>query len=195
MADIKQKYKTPNGDNIIDMDFADFKENGGDIGGHIVLPNLKYLGNVRSDGSIINVLATDTDNFTSVGSHGNPGSERIYLRSRADNPYYRSPNWTTTIPTLRDFANATTTNGYTKLPNGMIMQWGEYYSANGGTATLNYPIRFPQNMRTLQFTSRWGSANTLILVSGSATDNLANFVVRPGSETVAYTVQWFAMGY
>lgn len=36
------------------------------------------------------------------------------------------------------------TNGYTYLPNGMIMQWG-YFSGGGGWNTVNFPIAFPNS--------------------------------------------------
>ena len=46
------------------------------------------------------------------------------------------------------------TNGYTKLPNGMIMQWGENVSIMRGeeSKTISFPITFPNHcLGTLSF--------------------------------------------
>jgi hypothetical protein len=52
------------------------------------------------------------------------------------------------VPNINDFLNSKTSNGYQKLPNGMILQWG-YFSTNGGSVGLwksneiLFPIVFP----------------------------------------------------
>ena len=47
---------------------------------------------------------------------------------------------------LAAFANLKATNGYTYLPNGLIMQWGEeasFHDVTTYTATITFPIAFP----------------------------------------------------
>jgi hypothetical protein len=39
------------------------------------------------------------------------------------------------------FTQSLGTNGWTKLPNGLILQWGKVYGT--GAATINFPIAFP----------------------------------------------------
>lgn len=47
-----------------------------------------------------------------------------------------------------DFTCSKSTSGYTKLPNGLILQWGIGDTATGGTAvsgSINFPISFPNS--------------------------------------------------
>lgn len=55
------------------------------------------------------------------------------------------------------FMNVKSGSGYTKLPNGIIIQWGTYYSTtiptNGvGGGTIAYPIQFPNACLNLVLT-------------------------------------------
>lgn len=49
--------------------------------------------------------------------------------------------------TTDDFAFSKTTNGYTYLSNGMILQWGEYDRSvsTGGSVDITFPTTFPNN--------------------------------------------------
>ena len=49
-----------------------------------------------------------------------------------------------------DFANYKDADGYTKLPNGLIIQWGRIGIPAGGRARVTYPIVFP-NARLMLF--------------------------------------------
>lgn len=42
-----------------------------------------------------------------------------------------------------DFTISKTENGYTKLPNGLIIQWGVVGPGSSGVVTINYPVAFP----------------------------------------------------
>ena len=42
-----------------------------------------------------------------------------------------------------DFSSNKNTNGYQKLPSGIIIQWGRVSNNGDGTKTINYPIAFP----------------------------------------------------
>lgn len=54
---------------------------------------------------------------------------------------------TTQIATMQKFADefvsSQVSNGYTKLPNGLILQWGTDVGGSGGTLTYSFPIVFP----------------------------------------------------
>lgn len=45
------------------------------------------------------------------------------------------------VSSAYDVAKSLTTNGYQKLSNGLILQWG--YDATGATGTYTFPIAFP----------------------------------------------------
>lgn len=47
------------------------------------------------------------------------------------------------LGTLTYGAFSTGTNGYTRLPNGFIIQWARYTQTNDSTTTVSYPLAFP----------------------------------------------------
>lgn len=53
---------------------------------------------------------------------------------------------------LGQFASSLGVNGYTKLPNGLIIQWGTAVSISSGIATFTFPIAFPNNLFSLEAT-------------------------------------------
>ena len=60
-------------------------------------------------------------------------------------------DWSDNKFTLKtDFANYKDAEGYTKLPNGLIIQWGKIGIPVGGRARVTYPIVFP-NARLMLF--------------------------------------------
>lgn len=42
-----------------------------------------------------------------------------------------------------DWANSKATNGYQKLPSGLIIQWGQAVAPSQGQTTVTFPIAFP----------------------------------------------------
>jgi hypothetical protein len=95
------------------------------------------------------------------------------------------------------------TTGYTKLPNGIMMQWGETSIAgvHGGLYTITYPIAFSQ-FWTNTFVVQNNALSTVTTVQylhgKTTTTPLANFIVQSGSyangTTYPCTVRWFAIG-
>jgi hypothetical protein len=95
------------------------------------------------------------------------------------------------------------TTGYTKLPNGIMMQWGETLIAgiHNTSYTIQYPIAFSQ-FWTNTFVVQNDALNTITTVQylhgKTTTTPLTNFIVQSGSYATgaAYqcTVRWFAIG-
>lgn len=86
-----------------------------------------------------------------------------------------------------EWANLKNTNGYTKLPNGLIMQWG-YVPAS---TAVTFPIAF---------TTACLSVNVQIVLSGSTFDG--GHVNPTNITTSGFTrihqsqpARWFAIGY
>ena len=73
---------------------------------------------------------------------------------------------------LADFIASKTTNGYCKLPNGMIIQAGRFTATNDSTVTVSFPVAFPNLCMGVVVS---GTAN----LSSNAQDN--NPAVRNGS--------------
>ena len=96
--------------------------------------------------------------------------------------------------------------GFMKFPNGLIMQWGIISITTVGNKTQNYPIAFPNQVFSLQFSQGWtmaGNAATYYLAGGAVTVDTstlplsltaANFRVSltPAPNTI--TLYWFAIG-
>ena len=95
------------------------------------------------------------------------------------------------------FANSLATNGYQKLPGGMIMQWGTV-TASGDSTTVTFPIPFPTEcfgVFPAQYTADGGSnvnvqADTYRGAGPKTTFNL----YAKGTER-AQPIGWFAIGY
>ena len=85
------------------------------------------------------------------------------------------------------------TNGYLKLPNGMICQWGQVNGVASSSATLTYPISFPTACYSLVITCVFASN-----VSGSADATVCFSPVGQASTTIHSTITgnhcWMAWG-
>ncbi|WP_228063606.1 MULTISPECIES: pyocin knob domain-containing protein, partial [unclassified Pasteurella] len=93
--------------------------NNSDYGG----ANFKRRGNAGNWDSRIEPLPDKRWKFWTQNSH------EIYLPAKGG-----------TVALLEDFTQNLSGNGWCKLPNGLIMQWGK---ANGGW--VNFPIAFPNS--------------------------------------------------
>lgn len=96
-----------------------------------------------------------------------------------------------------DFANYKDAEGYTKLPNSLIIQWGRIGIPIGGRARVTYPIVFP-NARLMLFI---GS-----LIDAASNSNGTGGYHRPGSfdndrtgfdvvGMYGYTASYIAIGH
>ena len=91
-------------------------------------------------------------------------------------------------------------NGYTKFPNGLIIQWGtcEMPLSNVymSTMTVTLPIAFPNSC--LNVISN-GDHNRSWLVNAKPVDKtkieLWAMEVNKGASSYALTIRWFAIGY
>jgi hypothetical protein len=99
---------------------------------------------------------------------------------------------------LSDFANLKSKAGYQKLPNGLILQWGEVTESISGTDYKFFPIAFPNaayavivqlNSNTLGgYASNYGTTvgvvdetKFLLSVGGSFSAGGAGFYMAIGS--------------
>ncbi len=100
------------------------------------------------------------------------------------------------------------TNGYTKLPNGMMMQWGVVdFDQSPNRQSISHKLTFPQPFKTaclnLQTTrkiadagSRYGDGGMLIESFTRTQANLTLQVYGNGDEgTDLRGFYWFAIGY
>jgi hypothetical protein len=92
------------------------------------------------------------------------------------------------------FPSSLATNGYQKLPNGFIMQWGIQNSvANGATFSPSFPIAFPTacvfavNIPTIVN----GIAQMAPVVTAVSTTSFTGY----NTTGITNNFRWFAIGY
>jgi hypothetical protein len=88
---------------------------------------------------------------------------------------------------------STSTNGFQKLPGGLILQWGSF-TATTTTQSITFPIQFPSACINVQLTQRVdndtdGASSSGLLRSAPSTTGVS-FSVNSGR--IFY---WFAVGY
>lgn len=90
-----------------------------------------------------------------------------------------------------DWTNSQTTNGYTYLPNGIIMQWGFIPSIAAATSTtISFPVKFPNTCLNATLSSN--TANQYVWISGFSA---AVLTVDNSSGTSSCSAYWFAVGH
>ena len=106
--------------------------------------------------------------------------------------YATNANYASTVG-LSQFVFLLATNGYQKLPSGLIMQWGSAYLPVVHGQIVYFPIAFPSAVVYVNYSADTNnsSANTNPTVRGITTTQwlLDNHVGTPT------TVKWFAIGY
>jgi hypothetical protein len=95
------------------------------------------------------------------------------------------------------FGFSASANGYTKLPNGIILQWGSGVSAGYGALTVTWPIAFPTGCFVAFPTIEFAAPNALVVSSGALNQVQGVFYTSNSSSgaavgTVAFG--WWAIG-
>jgi len=82
--------------------------------------------------------------------------------------------WIIISSLFTDFTNSKTTDGYTYLPNGLIMQWGTDPTLKDfpASATLTFPIAFPNAILNAQATLYGSAPDGMIYVSATSTSQI-----------------------
>ena len=103
--------------------------------------------------------------------------------------------------TLFAGTSSKTTNGYTYLPGGLLMQWGKTGPfANESGITTSFPLAFPTALLNAQATilgSTSGAANDVVVaIFSPTTTSMVTFVnTTTGGTSYPYCVYWTAIGY
>lgn len=90
--------------------------------------------------------------------------------------------------------DVTGTDGYVKLPGGVILQWGEVSVPSNGTATITWPLAFPN--ACIQALICHGSGGSTGSDALAQIDTLTTTTARAvnGANNTA-TMRWFSVGY
>jgi len=87
-----------------------------------------------------------------------------------------------------EYDNQKNSNGYVKLPGGIIIQWGTEIT----DTTVNFPIEFPNACINVQATQRTHNTHEDNIVANNYTTT--SFYLYTGSGYDQYC-SWFAIGY
>lgn len=163
--------------------------NGGNNGDILILRSnanarnitIKHLGgNIRTDtqGDVTLDLSSDIVTFQFRGSSWD-------MQSRS---------------TRLDFLSSKATNGYTYLPNGLIMQWGLANSPNDTVNTITYPIAFPNAIYAVCNGGAYkvNTPSGELWASWTAREpTLTNFRLDRNNTAIdeEMNFQWYAIGY
>ena len=97
------------------------------------------------------------------------------------------------------FGSNLNSNGYQKLPSGLIIQWGSATSSgtSANNVAVTYPTAFPNiTFQTYATVAGAPSTGNYSVLSGSTTTAGANFTALiNGSATSGLGINWFALGY
>jgi hypothetical protein len=104
-------------------------------------------------------------------------------------------NGTTWTSAALNFDKSLSTNGYQKIPGGLIIQWGITSSiSSDGSVTVTLPIAFPNAMLVATASgyniSTSGAAGPSMITASYST---SSFVIR--NDNTAAQATWIAIGY
>ncbi|MBD3614896.1 gp53-like domain-containing protein, partial [Kingella kingae] len=176
-----------------------------------------WINNTNALGSVFLHLATG--GITRAGietSHEGNGSWRIALMGTAQGDINQDRHeqlmtvsaasvWTKAYGSLHDyftrrneFTVQTTDNGYTRLPNGLILQWGSFYYNDLGdwnnTFDIAYPIAFPNKVLSVVACGA-GYQGTPTNAATLRNHNFTAYVREMYTGAEAGGVRWFAIGF
>lgn len=98
-------------------------------------------------------------------------------------------------------ANSVAQNGYTTLPNGLVIQWGKFTTTGAGPTSdfaVSFPLTFPNNCWNVQVTGSRSVASDGQAANGS--NFVTNLTTTGCTITIdshggtLYTGYWFAIG-
>lgn len=96
------------------------------------------------------------------------------------------------------FAASVGSNGYQKLPSGLIIQWGNSTTSAGGGVSVSYPIAFPVATLSLQTTVNNGGTtpNVVLAVTGAGATSFGvnSGITTTGAVAASISFYWFAVG-
>ena len=84
-------------------------------------------------------------------------------------------------------------SGYTFLPGGIILQWGEIVAATKNSLTVgNFVVPFPNNVFSLQDTLSAGTTGSVITLTKNSNSQFNYFINTNSGQSINFF--WFAIG-
>jgi hypothetical protein len=180
---------------LLAVDHIEFNLSNGGFHKQVHMPvlNSRPIG-IANEGTVYTKTAATTPS--------NNESTLFYNPDNTLNEYQLTRTITTQFSKFATNTNyitpITTNGGWTFLPGGMLLQWGNINPThNPGTTTVNFPIAFTNVPYSIQITATVissGSSNdqTAAIVSGSTTTT--NFLASTSSSGNVIGFYWMAIG-
>jgi len=95
-------------------------------------------------------------------------------------------------------ASSLSTNGYQKLPSGLIIQWGTFTTSSGGYTNLTFPIAFPNALLSITANDVLSSTQIYpvnINMGGKTTSYVPVAAVSTMGSYNSNDIVWIAVGY
>ena len=111
--------------------------------------------------------------------------------------YYGGTTWT---DWTAQYTVSKAVNGYTKLPTGVILQWGNAsIAASTSSLAITFPISFPGRCTNVTCQNVYSNArNILYSVAGVGLNGFTAYPYYTNTNaipTAAMNFHWFATGY
>jgi len=128
----------------------------------------------------------------------------IQLWSTAGALYWRNTSVSTGVQMTRNFVPLNAANGFTFIPGGLILQWGEVVLGGGtnpkgkvlyATANMNFPNAAWQVLLTLYSAAGNNSSNNSIALNGAFDNTQFNWQVNQNSGGDFQSFSWIAIGW
>lgn len=111
-----------------------------------------------------------------------------------DTGYYVDPNSTSLLFRLNVNGSSIASSGYTRLVNGMIIQWGSQGVNANSRTVYNFPIAFPTGCYGFAATGDWIS-DTGWATNGGAVVSASQYALFTVWDSGPRTTWWIAIGY
>jgi hypothetical protein len=150
--------------------------NGGTAGDRLLLRGAASGRNIIISDNTGNIQTNNNTNFTLEPTHLDSAEF-----------YYNGSNWIQTARRLdSDFQNSKSVNGYTYLPNGIIIQWGRNNVTSGSVVTL--PITMSNYFSSN--THHYGVVPSIGTSAVGTTSNITLYHTQGGS----VDIEWLVIG-
>ena len=156
--------------------------NGGTAGDRLLLRGATVNQDIIISDNTGNIQTNNNTNFTLEPTHIDSAEF-----------YYDGSNWIQTARRLElDFRSSKSQNGYTYLPNGLILQWGVAINVGGNsTQSVTLPITYPNAIWMTQATA--GTTANINEPVNSYSQTTSSITVRNSSSTTV-NIYWFTIG-
>lgn len=189
--------------------WEDFKASGGEIGGDIILSTGSKVdlaqGNLRGETGNVTLEANPDNVFLFKTKRSTDDREVTITIVNNDIEACVRPTGATGTGKV-DLGNPTVSfkdiflsgvlksaNGYDKLPNGFILQWGVVSTTSNVTAEYTFPIAFPTECLFTHTSLQGGNAYSNLGTTGGKRNRFSGYALQCTGAT--RDVNWLAIGY